>query len=173
MSSTRSSRDATSRRESPAETIYDACRRGNAERFMTYVQKGGCLSECDDQKLTLLHHAAFSGNNAFVKAILDRSDTQQVNIDAADCEGWTPLHYAADRGHAHVVEALLDEGANVNARDTAKRTPMHLAALSGRPDVVAVLLRHGASKTTKNVAGMTPMDCAKQTDQAAVIAQLE
>ncbi|CAJ1034812.1 Ankyrin repeats (3 copies)/Ankyrin repeats (many copies)/Ankyrin repeat, putative [Leishmania lindenbergi] len=173
MSGTGSSPDSTTRWVPPAETIYDACRRGNAERFMGYVEKGGCLSECDDQKLTLLHHAAFSGNMAFVKAILDRSGTQQVMIDAADREGWTPLHYAADRGHTQVAAALLDEGASVNARDTAKRTPMHLAALSGRADVVAMLLRNGASKTAKNVAGMTPVDCAKEADQAAVIAQLE
>ncbi|KAG5466302.1 hypothetical protein LSCM4_01448 [Leishmania orientalis] len=172
MSTSQSSRDAKLWWDSPAESIYDACRRGNVERFIGYVEKGGCLNECDDQKLTLLHHAAFSGNNAFVKAILARSGIQNVAIDAADGEGWTPLHYAADRGHADVVTALLDEGANVNARDAAKRTPMHLAALSGRTDAVAVLLLNGASKTAKNVAGMTPADCAKEAGQAAVLALL-
>ncbi|KAK7195705.1 ankyrin repeat protein [Novymonas esmeraldas] len=164
---------APSRRQPAAETIYAACRRGNAARFFEYVEKGGCLSECDEQKLTLLHHAAFAGNGAFVKAILDRSGTQQVNVDAADGEGWTPLHYAADRGHADIVAALLDEGANVNARDTMKRTPMHLAALSGRADAVAVLLRNGASRTAKNVAGMTPLECATAADQTAVLAHLD
>ncbi|KAG5466847.1 hypothetical protein LSCM1_01024 [Leishmania martiniquensis] len=173
MSRTLSSRGVRPSPNSRAVSIYDACRRGNAERFIGYVEKGGCLNECDDQRLTLLHHAAFSGNNAFVKAILDRSGTQQVDIDAADGEGWTPLHYAADRGHADVAASLLDEGANVNARDSAKRTPMHLAALSGRVDVTAILLRNGASKTAKNVAGMTPVDCAREAGQAAVLAQLE
>ncbi|KAG5492684.1 hypothetical protein JKF63_01263 [Porcisia hertigi] len=173
MSTTRALRGAPTRRGAPAESIFDACRRGNAERFMEYVGKGGCLSECDDQKLTLLHHAAFSGNIDFVKVILDRSGTQQVDIDAAEAEGWTPLHYAADRGHTLIVEALLNEGSNVNARDTSKRTPMHLAALSGRAEVVALLLGNGASKTAKNVVGMTPADCAKAATQTAVIALLE
>ncbi|KPA86250.1 putative ankyrin repeat protein [Leptomonas pyrrhocoris] len=164
---------SVARREPPKETIFDACRRGNTERFTGYVQKGGCLTECDDQKLTLLHHAAFSGNEVFVKLILEASATQQVNIDAADAEGWTPLHYTADRGHRNVVKLLLEEGANVNARDTSKRTPLHLAALSGSKGAAEALLQAGASKTAKNVAGMTPLECAKVADHADLVALLQ
>lgn len=161
------------RREAPKETIFDACRRGNAARFTDYVQKGGCLTEYDDQKLTLLHHAAFAGNEDFVRLILSAPPTQQVTVDAVDAEGWTPLHYAADRGHVAVVALLLDDGANVNARDTSKRTPMHLAALSNRAEVVRALLQSGASKTAKNVAGMTPLECATAAGSADVVALLQ
>ncbi|KPI90247.1 putative ankyrin repeat protein [Leptomonas seymouri] len=161
------------RRGQPKETIFEACRRGNAERFFDYVQKGGCLTEYDDQKLTLLHHAAFSGNEAFVKLILEAAATQQVNIDAADGEGWTPLHYAADRGNAGVVRLLLGEGANVNARDTLKRSPLHLAALSGRKEVIEALLREGGSRTAKNVVGMTPRECAMAADHEELAALLQ
>lgn len=161
------------RREAPKETIFDACRRGNTERFTAYVQKGGCLTECDDQKLTLLHHAAFAGNEAFVRLLLEAHAMQPVNIDATDAEGWTPLHYAADRGHAGVLRQLLEEGANVNARDTMKRTPLHLAALSGRKEAVEALLKEGASKTAKNVAGMTPLECAKAAEQADIVVLLQ
>lgn len=140
---------------------------------MEYISNGGCLTEEDTQKMTLLHHAAFSGNLPVVRAMFAVQPNRSVNLDAADSDGWTPLHYAADRGHVEVAQVLLDEGANVNARDTSKRTPLHLAALTGLVEVMKVLLANGASKTAKNVAGMTPLDCAKLAEQAEAIALLE
>lgn len=172
MTSSGESRATVDSRDLPKETIFDACRRGNRERFIDYIQKNGCVSECDDQKLTLLHHAAFAGNDEFVRAILSAAATQQLNIDAVDAENWTPLHYAADRGHTTTTALLIEDGANVNARDTAKRTPLHLAALSGRVDVVDLLLAHGASKAAKNVAGITPLGCAIAALQEEVVKKL-
>ena len=35
------------------------------------------------------------------------------------------LHVACDRGHAHVVALLLENGANIDARDNDNATPLH------------------------------------------------
>lgn len=152
----------SSHRSSKQETIYDACRRGNAERVEEYLSKGGCVTECDDNKMTMLHHLAFAGSLPLVQRLL--AVNQRVELDAADSDGWTALHYAADKGHAAVAECLLKEGAGACARDANKRTPLHLAALGNHVDVVRVLLANGGSKTAKNVAGMTPVDCARAAE---------
>ena len=39
--------------------------------------------------------------------------------------GWTPLHEAANHGHAVVVTYLLDNGANINAPGMDGDTPLH------------------------------------------------
>lgn len=143
------------------DDIYTACRKGEEERVSEYISKGGCITEADEHSMTMLHHLAFSGNVKLIQQLLAVQPEQSVDIDAADGDGWTPLHYSADRGHLEVVKLLLSEGASVASKDTNKRTPLHLAALNSHKEVVQVLLEDGASKSAKNVAGMTPFDCAK------------
>lgn len=51
-----------------------------------------------------------------------------------------PLHTAARRGYADVVEVLLEHGADATARNYTDQTPPELATL---PEVRAVFARHG------------------------------
>jgi ankyrin repeat protein len=37
-------------------------------------------------------------------------------VHSADSAGRTALHWAADRGHLHVVELLINKGAEINAK---------------------------------------------------------
>ncbi|ESL07713.1 ankyrin repeat protein [Trypanosoma rangeli SC58] len=155
------------------ETIYDACHLGNEARVEDYVRHGGCVTERDDNKMTILHHAAFSGNARVVEAILSVQPMQTVDLDAADAGGWTPLHYAAERGFTAIVERLLDEGANSNAKDEMRRTPLHLAAGAGHVAVLRLLLKHGAIRSAKNIAGLTALACAEASGQLEAVGVLE
>lgn len=58
-----------------------------------------------------------------------------------------PLHIAAARGQADVVELLLDSGRakDIDAVDAEGRTAMYRAIEAGRTDVAERLLRRGAS----------------------------
>jgi cytochrome c len=64
---------------------------------------------------------------------------------------FTPLHIAAEKGSAEMVDLLVAEGADVSARSgvqedkRATYTAMHSAALAGHPGVVVLLKALGAA----------------------------
>lgn len=58
-----------------------------------------------------IHAAAKAGD---VKAVQELSSVEDIN--GADHDGRTPLHWAADKGHPAVVQLLLTKGADLNAR---------------------------------------------------------
>jgi ankyrin repeat protein len=62
-----------------------------------------------------IHDAAKSGDLEKVKAQLRGNPD---SVFSKDAYGWTPLHYAAFKGHKEVAALLLDNKAEVNAKCT-------------------------------------------------------
>lgn len=85
------------------------------------------------QTRTLLAIAAQYGYDDIVKMLLDlHPDPVDVNVNAEDKYGDTPLHYAAEYGYASVV-FLLDPGlqTDLDSRDVHGQTPLSRAAKHG------------------------------------------
>jgi ankyrin repeat protein len=84
-----------------------------------------------------------------------------------DGDGLTPLHWAAVRGQADVVRALLRHGADVNACSTEgaagntysglEGTPLQIAVNEENVALVDLLLRSGASVDHPSAAGDNPL----------------
>ncbi len=69
---------------------------------------------------------------------------------------WTPpLHWAAARGYAAIVERLLHNGADLEQRDLIGRTALHRGAR--HPEVVQLLLRGGADVTATDAFDNTAL----------------
>ncbi len=61
------------------------------------------------------------------------------DVNGADQESRTPLHYASGFDHAEIAQMLIDEGADLKARDTKGNTPLHYAAGYGSARLVSTL----------------------------------
>jgi hypothetical protein len=73
----------------------------------------------------------------------DNTPWYKDDIDA-ESEGWTPLSWAAARGHKAVVKALLDTGrVRPDGREYTWKTPLCRAAEGGHTAVVEILLATG------------------------------
>lgn len=129
------------------------------------------LTDYDGQ--TPLNRAAFWGQASLVACLQDHG----ADVNAADengettktashpvrssfssfsshfSPGYTPLYWAAAKGHLEAAQLLADKGADVNRRNRGGATPLHAAATHGHGDVVDYLLAHGADWATRNKDG--------------------
>ena len=61
-------------------------------------------------------------------------------MDCVNVQGNRPLHLAASKGSAAIVEALLEAGADAEGRNQRGSCAVHVAAAMGHADVVHVLI---------------------------------
>lgn len=79
--------------------------------------------------------------------------------------GWTPLHYAATRGHLDVMYLLLDKSAYIDAASPNGTTPLMMAAFYGTPSAVKLLLEAGADPLLRNQQDLTAIDFAQRANR--------
>lgn len=126
----------------------------------------GCRSTADRPIPPSIHSAARLGHLDGVAHYLRRG----VDIDEPDSvRTQTALHYAAERGHEHVVELLLDKGANTEAANFAQETALHLASRKGHVSVVRLLLSGGARPGAAESSGSQPLHLAADGGQTEVV----
>lgn len=75
--------------------------------------------------------------------------------------GWTPLHYAATKGHLAVMNLLLEEHAYIDAASPNGTTPLMMAAHYGTVSAVKLLLEADADPSLKNSLGLNAFDFAQ------------
>lgn len=80
--------------------------------------------------------------------------------------GWTPLHYAATRGHIDVMNLLLEKNAYIDAASPNGTTPLMMAAFYGTPSAVKLLLEAGADPLLRNQLGLTAIDFAQRANRS-------
>ena len=64
--------------------------------------------------------------------------------------GWTPLHFASNKGFLSVVEYLVNQKADVNAKNNDGQTALHLATEGGYINIVQYLTNNGSILDEKN-----------------------
>jgi ankyrin repeat protein len=68
----------------------------------------------------------------------------EIDIDAVDSNGRTPLHYAAERKDVELAKFFLSLGANPNIIDNNGQTPLGICVENNDPQTAAVLAAGGA-----------------------------
>ena len=139
----------------PVSPVADAAARRDMAAVRTLLQQGADVNAAQGDGMTALHWASRNGDNELATLLL----RAKASVKATTRVGaYTPLHLAAEGGHAPVVAALLKAGADPAAATTTGVTPLHFAALAGSADAVAALLDKGANVNAREPDwGHTPL----------------
>ncbi len=100
---------------------------------------------------------------------------QGADVNAAQGDGMTGLHWAASNGNPQMAEVLIRAGANLEAATrVGKHTPLHAASKAGRALVVKTLVEAGSNANATTTTGASPLHFAAAAGSAkAVVVLLE
>ncbi len=114
--------------------------------------------------------AAARGDRDAVRTLLK----QGADASAAQGDGMTALHWAAERGDVELATMLVFAGANLGAvTRIGQYTPLHLASQAGNAAVVEMLITAGADVTARTTtSGVTPLHLAAEAGSADAVTML-
>lgn len=136
--------------------LYLALRYGSLKVARLLINAPGIrLNQLNPFNENALMIACLQGDLPIVKLMVNRG--AEINKT-----GWTPLAYAATKGHTEIVKYLVDHSAYIDAQAPNGTTPLMMAAYFGFDDTVKVLLDEGADPRIKNKLGYTAVELAVQ-----------
>ncbi len=104
-----------------------------------------------------------------VKALIDHG----ANVNITDNNGWTPLMFAAEKGHLTTVQALLSAPQiDINAKKTDGVTALIVATNNRKDDVVKALIDHGANVNITDNYGWSPLMFAAEKGHLTIMQAL-
>ena len=110
--------------------------------------------------------AASRGDITSVRTLLK----QAADVSAAQGDGMTALHWAAQRNDAELASVLLTAGANLRATTRlGAYTPLHLASQAGASAVIKALVAAGADVNARTTTGATPLMFAAASGAADAV----
>ncbi len=96
-----------------------------------------------------------------------------ADVNAAQGDGMTALHWSARNGDLELTRLLLFAGANVKASTRlGGYTPLLLAAQQGHAPVIAALITAGADVKASNALGTTPLMLAAASGDPQAVTML-
>src|SRR5881397_267676 len=97
---------------------------------------------------------------------------QRVDVNAAEADGTTALHWAARANDLQAADMLLRAGANVKLANRYGVTPLYLASTNGNAAMIELLLKAGADPNSALPEGETALMTAARSGSADAVTTL-
>lgn len=112
-----------------AQDAYDAARAAEIARLKDLLSGDPAKALSDAEQTAEI---------ARLKQLISKSPDL---LNAADVNGWRPIHHAAAKGWTRLIDFLVESGGDVNARTVKEdATALHIATGRGRLDAVKKLI---------------------------------
>jgi ankyrin repeat protein len=112
--------------------------------------------------------AVRAGDRETVRVLL----RQRVDVNAAERDGMTALHWAVRADDVETAQMLIRGGANVNAANHYGITPLSIAATNANARIVEALLKSGANASREGPDGETVLMTAARAGNPDIVRAL-
>jgi len=109
--------------------------------------------------------AMMHGDQAAVRRLVQ----QKADVNAAQIDGATALHWAVYHDDVAAARLLLSAGAGVDVQNREGITPIYMAAVYGQPAMIEMFLKAGANAKQQGPAGETLIMLSARSGNAAAI----
>ena len=106
----------------------------------------------DDVGNTILH--MFQNDMTLMQMVLEH----EINVNAANNEGLTPLHVAAKHGLINSIDLLMEKKADPQAKTLQGNTPYDIAALFGHSVYFMRLMKSSVEKEREKKSGIEAVE---------------
>lgn len=155
--------------------LLEACFLGRLDCAVLLIQHGANLHHTDTRGWNVLHAACHCNHLELVKLLVEEYG---VDMNAADCQGSTPLHVSCLLKSWNVATWLILQNISspttcggVNMRGRMGETALHAAARQGHAPTVQLLLAAGADILAVNNGGRTCAEMALKYRASSHLAQ--
>ncbi len=133
---------------------------GKAEAAVALLEAGADATAVDDCSKTVLHLAAEAGFSTLIPTLI----AKEVNLEARNEQGKTPLLSALDFGKTEAAVALLEAGADATCVDFLGKTGLNRVPYPNTITIIPSLIAKGA-KLDEYLKSLGNQDSFKDMDK--------
>lgn len=146
--------------------LHHACRNSTLAVTKLLLAAGADPAARDNSDMSPLDVAVVHESDSMVDLLVESG----MDIQDADRQGWTALHYSAKKGFLQISTALMDAGAEADARNANQVSPLDIAVGEGHTLLVSHMVgKHGADATIVDTNGFTALHLAETKDMVDVL----
>lgn len=141
--------------------LHYAAKEGYLDIISLLKDYGADLNAVGYLLATPLNNAVYEGHEEAVKLLIQCGADLNKQVTKVEIEeqkqlkfyGMSPLHIAAARGNARIVQLLVSSGANTKSVVPNGYTVLHAAYLGGHPELADLLISYGIDQYAKDDEG--------------------
>ncbi|RDD41599.1 Transient receptor potential cation channel subfamily A member 1 [Trichoplax sp. H2] len=138
-----------------------AVENGFVNATVVLLNLGANISATDNKNRNCLHYACRHRDSTILAELFKYGAASSINYH--DFEGCTPLLASASTGDLHIINTLLDNGANLTAVNKDGDTLLHLIAFNNGHELIKPVVNlMNTSININNGYGKTPLHLAAQ-----------
>jgi ankyrin repeat protein len=144
------------------------------------IKKSANITRAVVASLTLSAGSLQAVEMARLAELAERGDWSALNtvvaeggdVNVAQIDGMTALHWAVWQDETNVVQTLLESGASAVATNRYDVSPLSIACENGNGEIVAMLLKAGADANATLAGGETALITAARTGKIEAVRAL-